>query len=123
MNDQAFDRLTKSLAAGTSRRRVVSGLASTALGLLGLQHVGAQASEGPVTCGGLAGLPCPEGFTCVDDPTDDCDPSNGGADCLGICRPRCGDAVCGADEFCCNESCGICAPIGGSCTQEFCGKD
>ena len=31
--------------------------------------------------------------------------------------------VCGSDEFCCNESCGICAPIGGSCTQEFCGED
>lgn len=34
---------------------------------------------------------------------------------------QCGDSVCSAGEFCCNESCGICAPNGGFCTQEFCG--
>ncbi len=75
----------------------------------------------PEFCGGIGNLPCPEGFTCVDDPRDDCDPESGGRDCGGICRPACGNTVCGSDEFCCNESCGICAPIGGSCTQEFCG--
>lgn len=37
-------------------------------------------------CGGIAGLPCPDGYLCVDDPRDDCDPQNGGADCMGICR-------------------------------------
>lgn len=37
-------------------------------------------------CGGIAGIPCPEGFTCVDDPRDDCDPKQGGADCGGVCR-------------------------------------
>jgi hypothetical protein len=36
-------------------------------------------------CGGIAGFPCPAGKTCVDDPSDDCDPSRGGADCSGIC--------------------------------------
>ncbi len=36
-------------------------------------------------CGGFAGIPCPEGLTCVDDPNDSCDPSEGGADCGGIC--------------------------------------
>jgi len=36
-------------------------------------------------CGGFAGLPCPSGLTCIDDPTDDCDPLCGGADCGGIC--------------------------------------
>ncbi len=75
----------------------------------------------PVSCGGIGGFRCPEGSICVDDPTDDCDPATGGADCLGICRPACGDTVCGAGDYCCNASCGICAPIGGSCTQEFCG--
>ena len=75
----------------------------------------------PEFCGGIGNLPCPEGFTCVDDPRDDCDPESGGRDCGGICRPTCGTTVCGSDEFCCNESCGICAPIGGSCTQAFCG--
>ena len=39
-------------------------------------------------CGGIAGIPCPEGKTCVDDPSDDCDPKRGGADCPGICKGR-----------------------------------
>ena len=36
-------------------------------------------------CGGIAAIRCPEGYTCVDDPNDDCDPNQGGADCAGIC--------------------------------------
>lgn len=36
-------------------------------------------------CGGFAGIDCPGGASCVDDPSDDCDPMNGGADCGGIC--------------------------------------
>ena len=40
-------------------------------------------------CGGIAGFPCPEGYQCVDDPRDSCDPNAGGADCGGICvRPK-----------------------------------
>ena|SRR6185503_17389476 len=41
----------------------------------------------------------------------------------GFCPSEtpCGSNVCDVDEYCCNESCGICAPLGGSCTQEFCG--
>lgn len=38
------------------------------------------------TCGGIAGTACPDGFVCVDDRRDSCDPMNGGADCGGICR-------------------------------------
>jgi hypothetical protein len=37
-------------------------------------------------CGGFAGLPCPEGFVCVDNPCDNCNPKTGGADCGGLCR-------------------------------------
>ncbi|ATB32793.1 hypothetical protein [Melittangium boletus] len=37
-------------------------------------------------CGGFAGLPCPEPLVCVDDPSDDCDPKQGGRDCMGICQ-------------------------------------
>lgn len=37
-------------------------------------------------CGGFAGIQCPEGQVCVDDPNDDCDPENGGADCGGVCQ-------------------------------------
>ena len=32
----------------------------------------------------------------------------------------CGHAICGAGTYCCNESCSICAPDGGFCTQQFC---
>lgn len=39
-------------------------------------------------CGGIAALPCPANQMCIDDPADDCDPNNGGADCGGICVPE-----------------------------------
>jgi hypothetical protein len=43
--------------------------------------------KGPVVhCGGIAGIQCPGGGHCVDDPSDSCDPKNGGADCGGICQ-------------------------------------
>jgi hypothetical protein len=84
----------------------------------------------PMYCGGISGTPCPDGYECVDDPNDDCDPNNGGADCAGICQPvsggggePCGDNTCGPGEYCCNRSCGICAPIDGFCTQQYCGSD
>jgi hypothetical protein len=38
-----------------------------------------------VSCGGLAGKPCPGSGQCADDPYDSCDPAAGGADCPGIC--------------------------------------
>jgi hypothetical protein len=38
-------------------------------------------------CGGIAGIACPEGSSCVDDPNDSCDPERGGADCAGQCQP------------------------------------
>lgn len=41
------------------------------------------------SCGGFAGLKCANvNDKCVDDPRDDCDPANGGADCIGICIPK-----------------------------------
>ncbi|EER40442.1 conserved hypothetical protein [Histoplasma capsulatum var. duboisii H88] len=39
----------------------------------------------PEFCGGIAGIACPEGKKCYDDPRDKCDPKKGGADCGGIC--------------------------------------
>jgi hypothetical protein len=103
-------------------------------------------AEPKVACGGFLGTPCPGAGQCVDDPSDDCDPRNGGADCsgmcvcdaIGLCRfpghfdqspavcncvgggGSCGDNTCGPNQFCCNASCGICAPLGGACTQVFC---
>lgn len=38
-------------------------------------------------CGGIAGIACDPGMNCVDDPSDSCDPNQGGADCSGICVP------------------------------------
>jgi hypothetical protein len=37
-------------------------------------------------CGGFAGISCNGSAECVDDPSDDCDPRNGGADCGGVCQ-------------------------------------
>ncbi|MFN8640970.1 MAG: hypothetical protein U0802_04660 [Candidatus Binatia bacterium] len=54
----------------------------------------------PATCGGIAGIPCPMGYTCVDRPDDGCDPDQGGADCGGVCRREDGPRPCelgGAD--------------------------
>lgn len=40
------------------------------------------------SCGGFLGIPCEgAGEVCVDDPSDDCDPAHGGADCIGVCVP------------------------------------
>ncbi|KAF1974251.1 hypothetical protein BU23DRAFT_112920 [Bimuria novae-zelandiae CBS 107.79] len=36
-------------------------------------------------CGGFAGFDCEVGQVCEDDPRDECDPLNGGADCGGLC--------------------------------------
>ncbi|KAF2632525.1 hypothetical protein BU25DRAFT_330635 [Macroventuria anomochaeta] len=37
-------------------------------------------------CGGFAEFKCPDNRqVCVDNPRDDCDPKNGGADCGGLC--------------------------------------
>jgi hypothetical protein len=36
-------------------------------------------------CGGLLGLSCLAGQTCIDDPSDKCDPASGGKDCRGLC--------------------------------------
>jgi len=131
-----------------------------------------QAVQGQF-CGGIAGIACADGHACVDDPTDSCDPDNGGADCGGVCKKAkkkkhnpgcndpardyvstdpavcalvkfacadglapfsdecgcgcepqageaCGQNVCGAGTYCCNSSCGLCAPDGGFCIQIAC---
>lgn len=32
----------------------------------------------------------------------------------------CNQRTCGKNQFCCNYSCSICAPLGGACTQQVC---
>jgi hypothetical protein len=41
---------------------------------------------GDTFCGGFKGVECDDpARECFDDPTDECDPDHGGADCGGIC--------------------------------------
>lgn len=42
--------------------------------------------------------------------------------CVANTGGSCGNTTCGNSEYCCNPSCGICAPVGGSCTQQVCGS-
>ena len=144
----------------------------------------AQTAAGDIMCGGIAGLQCPEGMTCIipgnqnyPDAAGTChgNPNGNGNgngngsgngqgngngngcnysendknwiskdtdtcavihflcqegeqpffnECGCGCEPiveLCGDNVCGSGEYCCNSSCGICAPEGGFCTQQVCG--
>jgi hypothetical protein len=46
---------------------------------------GCNTVDAGVVCGGFAGLECPMGLSCIDDPSDDCDPLMGGSDCGGLC--------------------------------------
>jgi hypothetical protein len=68
--------------------------------------------EPKVFCGGIAGIPCPKGEECIDDPKDDCDPKNGGADCGGICV-----AAPEPPAFC-GGSAGIPCPKGQTCVDD-----
>lgn len=43
-----------------------------------------DSSSDALECAGITGKPCPEGYTCEDDPSDNCIPGKG-ADCIGIC--------------------------------------
>lgn len=63
-------------------------LAALAIGVTGLLAPVTEAAKpgGGQFCGGIAGIPCPEGFVCKDVPGDGCDPLHGGADCPGRCK-------------------------------------
>lgn len=50
-----------------------------------IDHEG-ECESTPQACGGIAGLQCPQGQVCKDDPRDSCDPEKNGADCPGICE-------------------------------------
>jgi hypothetical protein len=49
-------------------------------------------------------------------------PTRAAAPAQVVAGVRCGRAVCGADQDCCNESCGICVARGGTCTNKICGR-
>lgn len=71
------------LAACTPTGGTTDGSASSASSSSAMST--AQSSVSYTFCGGIAAFPCPNGFSCVDNPDDSCDPQNGGADCGGIC--------------------------------------
>ncbi|APR87754.1 Kazal-type serine protease inhibitor domain protein [Minicystis rosea] len=83
-------------------KRVLSIVAFVCLGIVPMAACSLQAQDGAgdtdqatseaqsalQTCGGIAGIQCPTGYACIDDPTDGCDPNAGGADCGGLCVPQ-----------------------------------
>jgi hypothetical protein len=127
MDGQRFDEVTKAFARGMSRRAVLrTALGSMGAGLLALTEI---ANAGAVHrrkntidvdelrsciqgCKHLSGLARGQCLTAC---------ARGLNEVINKAPVRCGENMCGSGEYCCNESCGICAPIGGSCIQQFCG--
>jgi hypothetical protein len=71
------------------------------------------------TASGNCGTTCTQTMLCIqgyvwDDKSCSCVP---GAGAGGV---ACGNGTCGSGEYCCNSSCGICAPRGAMCTQQVC---
>lgn len=64
------------------------------------------------SCGGIAGLTCPDDRTCIDDPSDNCDPACNGADCVGICL------LTDPDMSSCGGFAGIPCPDGFTCVDD-----
>lgn len=88
---------------------------------------GCSGAEPSTFCGGIAGIACPDGQRCVDDPSDDCDPNNGGADCGGICvgggtpTNPCAAVLCEAGTECIAEGGSArCVPINEKCGDVVC---
>lgn len=122
MDQERFDRITRTLATGQSRRGILKGLTGTAIGGL-LASVGmAEASaKGPckspkAKCGKGKNAVCCESGVCNPDGTcgvDTCAPD--GTPFCGVGQPDspeievvcCGNACCNtqdgsANSFCCN---------------------
>ncbi len=78
-------------------------------------------------CGGIAGISCPDGFICVDDHRDECNPSQGGADCSGLCvRPDpnpCSLIRCASGRQCCPLCGGLCLPPDVRCREAVCREE
>ena len=123
MDNIQFDRWTKTLSRPRSRRGVLAGLTGAILALTAQRRTFAQASTPGGMCGGIAGFPCPDGFECVDDPGDNCDPASGGADCSGICLPidynPCAAILCIEGTTCCPQCGGICIPNDIPCSEDL----
>lgn len=79
---------TKLIALGAT---AVSALCATSACVFAEEEITTEAETGAAQladqqfCGGIASIRCPDGYTCADDPSDTCDPDQGGADCGGLC--------------------------------------
>jgi hypothetical protein len=128
VENNRFDRWTKTLARSRSRRALLGTLAGGAVSLAVRRRSSAQVPTPGGMCGGLAGLPCPEGFACVEDPSDSCDPATGGADCSGVCLPiddhnPCAAILCIEGTTCCPQCGGICIPDYFTCSEDLCVRE
>jgi hypothetical protein len=125
MDNAAFDRFTRELGRKPTRRGVLGmALAAAVAALPVARPAKAQIGVPGGMCGGIAGIPCPPGYTCVDNPGDGCNPDAGGADCSGICVPYdynpCAAMLCVEGTTCCPNCGGICVPVGTPCSDELC---
>jgi len=111
MDSQRFDDVFRTLAAATSRRRILKLLAggaiSSAVALL--RPDGADAA-----CRALR-QPCTRGTQCC---TGRC--SARGRCVCPVGRQRCGDRCCPAGKDCCNFSCSICTAPDQGCIAVIC---
>jgi hypothetical protein len=82
----------------------------------------------------FSSVQCPESHHCSVDEGDcmtQCPPGRVcHAACAGECVPdderpelQCGDVTCERGTYCCNASCGLCAPPGRLCTQRACDEE
>jgi hypothetical protein len=74
-------------------------LAQACVGDTSDENIGSEVQDAKqrIACGGFAGLPCPSGFVCVDQPGDGCNTQQGDADCMGYCKKTHGQGQCGND--------------------------
>lgn len=125
MDNERFDRWTKALAGRRSRRSALGILAAGAATFVASRSsAAAQIGTPDGMCGGIAGFPCPEGYTCVDAAGDGCDPNAGGADCAGVCVPvdynPCAAILCIEGTTCCPQCGGVCVPGDVDCAAVDC---
>jgi hypothetical protein len=89
---------------------------------------GEGGSKDEPRCGGIAGGGCPGAGECVDDPSDDCDPDMGGADCGGLCACSGAAVLCGPDTTF-DDDPNVCACVsrdgggGEACGETTCDAD
>lgn len=131
MDNLKFDRLARSVGRTSSRRRFVAALSGFA-GAVFVRSRPASALPNGQFCGGIAGFPCPDGYTCVDIASDGCDPENGGADCGGVCVPNqaaepddynpCAAILCSEGSQCCPQCGGQCVSPETDCASLTCGQ-